>query len=116
MLFVSLGVCSCCLFLLCCLASAKIEEERTKMRSQEAAHKDISLNWLKERDDLKKQMNEVRAKAEELDSAVAAKEKKIKELVNQLFSFHFSTLFRLSPVPNCTVWRPLRFFSFVLRS
>jgi hypothetical protein len=42
-----------------------------------------------------------------LDSAVAAKEKKIKELVNQLFSFHFSTLFRLPPVPNCTAWRPL---------
>jgi len=51
----------------------------------EASQKELSLSWAKEREELKKQMNDMRSKAEELESAISAKEKKIKELVR----FHF---------------------------
>jgi SMC interacting uncharacterized protein involved in chromosome segregation len=55
----------------------------------EASQKEISLSWAKEREELKKQMNDMRSKAEELESAINAKEKKIKELVR--FPFNLLT-------------------------
>ena len=64
-----------------------MEEEKSKLRISEASYKDLSLNWLKERDDLKKQSVELRARIEELDSSVSSKEMKIKELVSFFLLF-----------------------------
>jgi len=64
-----------------------VEEEKSKLRISEASYKDLSLNWLKERDDLKKQSVELRARIEELDSSVSSKEMKIKELVSFFLLF-----------------------------
>lgn len=64
-----------------------MEEEKSKLRISEASYKDLSLNWLKERDDLKKQSVELRARIEELDSSVSFKEMKIKELVSFFLLF-----------------------------
>ena len=62
----------------------QMEDERTKMRQNEAGHKEMSLNWLKERDDLKKQLSDLRSKTEGLDATLVTKEKKIKELVTNV--------------------------------
>ncbi|XP_032785045.2 myosin-11 isoform X1 [Daphnia magna] len=58
----------------------EMEEERAKARQTEAAHKELSLNWLKERDELKKQASDLRIKMDELESSIVVKDKKIKDL------------------------------------
>ena len=55
----------------------QMEEERTKFRQSESSHKEMSMNWLKERDDLKKQIGELRTRTEECESSISAKDKKI---------------------------------------
>ena len=65
--------------------TCQIEDEKSKVRLNEASQKELSLSWAKEREELKKQMNDMRSKAEELESAINAKEKKIKELVRLHF-------------------------------
>lgn len=52
------------------------------MRQSEASHKDISLQWLKERDELKKLAADERTRANDFDSTLTARDKRIKELVN----------------------------------
>ena len=60
------------------------------MRQTESSQKELSLNWLKERDELKKQMTDMRSKMDELESAIVVKDKKIKDLVHIFsHSFHF---------------------------
>nr|CAH0112438.1 unnamed protein product [Daphnia galeata] len=62
----------------------EIEEERSKLRQTESSQKELSLNWLKERDELKKQMTDMRSKMDELESAIVVKDKKIKDLDTSL--------------------------------
>lgn len=62
-----------------------MEEERSKLRQAESSHKELSLNWLKERDELKKQLADMRSKMDELESAIVVKDKKIKDLVHLFF-------------------------------
>lgn len=66
-----------------------MEEERGKLKQNESSHKELSLNWLKERDELKKQATDMRSKVDDLEAAIVTKDKKIKDLV-QHFLFHFS--------------------------
>jgi hypothetical protein len=73
-----------------------MEEERSKLRQAESSQKELSLNWLKERDELKKQSADMRSKMDELESAIVVKEKKIKDLVH-LF---FRTLFMSRTFPE----------------
>lgn len=62
-----------------------MEEERSKLRQAESSQKELSLNWLKERDELKKQSADMRSKIDELESAIVVKDKKIKDLVHLFF-------------------------------
>lgn len=62
-----------------------MEEERSKLRQAESSQKELSLNWLKERDELKKQSADMRSKMDELESAIVVKDKKIKDLVHLFF-------------------------------
>lgn len=64
-----------------------MEEERSKARQAESSHKELSLNWLKERDELKKQATDLRIKMDELESAIVVKDNKIKDLVHLFFLF-----------------------------
>lgn len=77
-----------------------MEEERAKARQTEAAHKELSLNWLKERDELKKQASDLRIKMDELESSIVVKDKKIKDLVHLFHSLFpsFLTIPRDKPV------------------
>ncbi len=65
-----------------------MEEERGKLKQNESSHKELSLNWLKERDELKKQATDMRSKVDDLEAAIATKDKKIKDLVQHFF-LHF---------------------------
>ena len=66
-----------------------MEEERSRLKQNESSHKELSLNWLKERDELKKQVADMRTKVEDLESAIAAKDKKIKDLVHHFILLPF---------------------------
>ena len=77
----SSSFCSCRAFVLS-LNAVEMEEERSRMRQSEASHKDISLQWLKERDELKKLAADERTRANDFDSTLTARDKRIKELVN----------------------------------
>lgn len=68
-----------------------MEEERAKLRQNETAHKELSLNWLKERDELKKQTTDLRSKVDDLETANTTKDKKIKDLVHSFFTFFLLT-------------------------
>lgn len=60
----------------------QLEDEKNKHRQSETSYKELSVNWLKERDDLKKQIADYRSKFDEMDISITIKEKKIKELVS----------------------------------
>lgn len=64
-----------------------MEEERSKLRQNETSHKEISLNWLKERDELKKQTTDMRSKVDDLEALIVTKDKKIKDLVHFFLPF-----------------------------
>jgi hypothetical protein len=84
----------------------------------EASQKELSLSWAKEREELKKQMNDMRSKAEELESAINAKEKKIKELVrfpfNLLTYLFIRKIFRKFPNSFTIILYYLIFSSIIL--
>lgn len=86
-------------FFVLSLHSKQLEEEKSKLRQIEASSKDLSTNWLKERDDLKKQTTDLRSKTEELESTITAKDKKLKEMVllSRTFYSPFSAFFTCSP-------------------
>ena len=60
----------------------QVEEERSKSRLSEATYKDSSLNWLKERDDLRQQISDARAKVDQSAALLDTKEQKFNDLVN----------------------------------
>ena len=57
------------------------------MRQNETSHKELSLQWLKERDDLRQLIADSKSKADQSNTLLATREIKFKELVNAYCCF-----------------------------
>ena len=65
-----------------------MEEERQKIRQGESTHKDLSLQWLKERDDLRQIIADAKTKTDQSNASLVTREIKFKELVNSISLFN----------------------------
>ena len=85
---------------------SKVEDERLKMRLSETSHKEMSLQWLKERDDLRQLMADAKAKADQSAALLVTKETKFKEAVH-FYLLHRSSFsfvsFRLLKARHCWI-------------